>query len=168
MYGPIGIRKRLTATYPGLSCLYHVVVAITRFSPLSYYHWERVTVSSMMISFKGNNIGIIDHLAQYFQIKHTGKVVCLVSVTVELPFDDVSFPFFLCKTLRFRITKAIDTIITWKNGVWANEFFRYLAEDRNQEWFVQNAYFVHDRETSDSLEDPFIRFFTTRHGLSPF
>ena len=89
--GPTRIMKRFTATYPGLSCLYHAVVI----------------VSSMVISSKAIIIGIIDYLALHFQIKYTGKVVCLVSVILELPFDDdESFRIFLCKTVRFRIHKS--------------------------------------------------------------
>ena len=98
----------------------------------------RVTVSSMMISFEGDNvIEIIDHLALHYQRKHTGNYLCLVSVILELPFDDVSFPLFLCKTVWFRITKANWLNYRLKIGVWANEIFRYLAEDRNHEWLVR-------------------------------
>ena len=57
----------------------------------------KVTVSSMMVSFKGYNvIEIIDHLVLHFQIKHTVKVVCLVGVILELlSDDDINFSVLL-------------------------------------------------------------------------
>ena len=113
--GPARIMKRVGATYPGLSCLYYAVVTLTRFSPLPDYHQESNSVINDNY-FGGYNNEIIDHPALHFQIKHTGKVLCIVSVILELPFVDVSFPHFLCNTVRFRITKSL-TRLSLKNRV---------------------------------------------------
>ena len=91
----------------------------------------------MMISFKGYNIGIIDHLAFHFHIKQTGKVVWLVSVMLELHFDvDVSFSIISVQNRTVSHSQKLLIQLSLKNK-WTHEFFRYLAEDRNHEWFVR-------------------------------